>query len=201
MRQAIQDALSGVHDVKRPATARAPTVLRDLADLRKAFHALEVSPDRQGRGYELEKLVARLIKISLGNCHPSYRTKQVWADGSIAQIDAAFCHLDTQYFRVETKWKSEPIEPADIVLFRDKLEVVGVGGLFISVNGFTPEAIAKAAALRSEREILLMDGEELKIILNDCPSFDEALRSKRQHFFVNSNPYHRVKPFPQDETV
>lgn len=199
VREAISDALSGSAGVPRTGSVHSPTHLRSLADLRRAYYALEASTDKQSRGYQLEKLIAQLIKISIGNCNPSYRTKQTWSDGSIAQIDAAFCYLDTQYFRVETKWKSERITPDDIVLFRDKLDVVGIGGLFISISGFTNEAITKAAALRNEREILLMDGEELALVLNGCPSFDEALRTKREHFLVNSNPYFRVKPVPQDE--
>jgi hypothetical protein len=61
------------------------------------------------------------------------------------------------------------VNPADVVLFREKLDVVGVKGLLISMNGFTSEAIAKAANYRDEREILLMDGGELEMALTDAP--------------------------------
>jgi len=173
--------------------------LKTITDLRKLYERLFSSLNRQRRGYELERLVARLVSLSLGNVKPSYRIQRNWADGSISQIDAAFCLLGTQYFRVETKWKEEPIPPADIVQFRDKLDVVGVVGLFISVSGFTPEAIAKAAGYRGEREIILMDGDDLRLTLVGSPSFDEAIRQKRQHLLFSSNPYHKLEAAAQDE--
>lgn len=172
---------------------------RRLVDLQKIFYGLRLIENPQERGYGLEKLVAQLVYLTLGNCKPSYRAKLKWSDKSIFQIDAAFCVLDTQYFRVETKWTSKPVLPSDVVLFREKLDVVSVKGLMISMNGFTPEAIAKAVSYRGDREILLMDGDELEKILNGCPSFDEAIRQKQQYFAVESNPYHQIFPSMQEE--
>ena len=178
---------------------KIPTRVRRLADLQKTFHALKTWDNTQERGYEFEKLIARLIDFSLGNCQPSYRAKMTWADNSIIQVDAAFCFLDTQYFRVETKWTSTATEPNDIVLFREKLDVAGLKGLFVSVKGFTREAIAKAFSYRHEREILLMDGQELEYVLNGSPSFDEAIRRKQLYFAIESNPYYRIFPAVQEE--
>lgn len=198
VRESIELAKSGSAPARQRATQDSPK-LRRLADVRRAFEYLEQVEDKQRRGYEFEKVVARLIHLSLGNCRPSYRIQQHWGDGSISQIDAAFCYLDTQFFRVETKWKDDPAKPADIVQFRDKLDVVGLIGLFISVNGFSAEAVAKAASFRDEREIILMDGDELRLTLVGCPSFDEAIRVKRQYLLVASNPYHRIAETVQDE--
>jgi hypothetical protein len=170
-----------------------------LSDLRKLYESLFSSSNKQQRGYELEKIVARLIKFSLGNVKPSYRICRSWADGSISQIDGAFCYLENDYFLFETKWKEEPIQPLDIVAFREKLDVVGTFGLFISVSGFTPEAITKAAAYRSEREIILMDGDDLRLTLIGSPSFDEAIRQKRQHLHYLCNPFHKLEATAQDE--
>ena len=89
--------------------------------------------------------------------------------------------------------------PDDVVLFREKLDVVGVKGLLISMNGFSLEAIKKAVNFRGDHEILLMDGEELEMVLKGCPSFDEAIRQKQQYFAIESNPYHRVSPTAQEE--
>lgn len=173
--------------------------LKKLADLRKLYENLFNSPNKQLRGYELERIVARLILLSLGNVKPSYRIKQTWGDGSISQIDAAFCLLETQFFRVEAKWEDKPIPPSDITLFREKLDVVGIVGLFISVSGFAPEAIKKAASFRNEREIILMDGQDLRLTLIGSPAFDEAIRQKRQHLLISSNPYHKLEAADQDE--
>lgn len=173
--------------------------LTKLVDLRKLYEYLFYSSDKQRRGYTLERIVARLIALSLGNVIPSYRIQRTYGDGSTSQIDAAFCLFGTQYFRVETKWEEKPIPPSAIVEFRDKLDVVGIVGLFISVSGFTKEAITKAVAYRNEREILLMDGDDLRLTLIGSPSFDEAIRLKRQHLLVSSDPYHKLESTDQDE--
>ena len=192
--QAKVDSLPTEKDSVLDETPR----LKKLTDLRRLYERLFLTTNRQRRGYELERIIARLVSLSLGNVKPSYRIQRTWADGSISQIDAAFCLLGTQYFRVEAKWKEDPVPPSDIVQFRDKLDVVGVVGLFISVSGFTSEAIAKAAAYRSEREIILMDGDDLRLTLIGSPSFDEAIRLKRQHLLVSSNPYHKLEATVQD---
>lgn len=199
VREYIADAKGDRLPPEHDSTIQNHPHLNKLADLRKLYERLFSSSNKQRRGYELERIVARLIELALGNVKPSYRIQRTWADGSISQIDAAFCLLETQYFRVEAKWKEEPVPPSAIVEFRDKLDVVGVVGLFISVNGFTPEAITKAAAYRNEREIILMDGNDLRLTLIGSPSFDEAIRLKRQHLLISSNPYHKLEETDQDE--
>ena len=174
--------------------------LRNLPDLLRSYRLLKALEDRQSRGYELEKLVARLFEMCLGNCFASYRTSLEWANRPVIQIDAAFNFFDKDFYRVETKWTSEPVAPNEIVLFREKLDVVGVKGLFISISGFTSEAIQKAHELRNERQILLMDGEELECILQGYPPLDEAIRLKQIYFGKDSNPYFRIKPTVQIET-
>jgi hypothetical protein len=67
------------------------------------------------------------------------------------QVDAAFCIFDTQYFRVKTKWTTPPVGPSDVVLFREKIDVVSVKWLLISMSGFAPEAIKKAVSYRAGR--------------------------------------------------
>ncbi len=173
--------------------------IKKLTDLRRLYERLFSTSNRQKRGYELERIVTRLIELSLGNVKPSYRIQRNWADRSISQIDTAFCFQETKYFRVETKWKKKPIPPSEIVQFRDKLDVDGIAGLFISVSGFTSKAIAKAAEYRGEREIILMDGDDLRLTLIGSPSFDEAIRLKRQYLQIESNPYHKLEAMVQDE--
>lgn len=199
VREAIALSLVESDVDQTPPELKDPTRAKRLADLNKAYQALKTLSNTQQRGYEFERLIEQLIKFSLGNSRPSSRTKQSWADDSIMQLDAAFCFLGTQYFRVETKWTSDPTSPKDIVLFHAKLDAVGVKGLFISVNGFTPEAISRAASYRNDREILLMDGHEVDLVLKGSPSFDEAVRRKQQYFAFDSNPYYRIAPSIQEE--
>ena len=170
-----------------------------LSNLLHNYNLLKSMQNHQRRGFEFEKLVAQLFRISLENSFASYRTSLEWINNPVMQIDAAFSFFDKDFYRVETKWTSDPVTPTDIVLFRDKLDAVGVKGLFISISGFTTEAIQKAYDLRRERQILLMDGEELELILQGSPPLDEAIRLKQIYFGKESNPYFRIKPTVQIE--
>lgn len=175
--------------------------LGHLSDLYRTFQELKNSPDQQARGFQFEKLVKRLLDISLGNAFASYRAPLKWFHSPTLQIDAAFCFFDRSFYRVETKWTTAPIAPSDIVLFRQKLDVVEVKGLFISFNGFTSEAVRTAYGFRSERQIILMDGEELEAVLEGSPSLDETIRLKQIYFAKESNPYFRVKPSVQIDSI
>lgn len=171
--------------------------LRYLSDLSKAFETLKTSLNYQERGFKLEKIVDRLFKISLGNSFGSYRTSLNWDSTPSSQVDGGFNFFDIIYYRVEVKWTSKPCTPDLIYSFTRTLDTVDVKGLFISVNGFTPEAINQAHALRGKYHILLMDGEELEYVLKGSPSFDEAMRLKQLYFAKDSNPYYKIKPMIQ----
>lgn len=170
---------------------------KHLSDILHSYRALKKVKDSQYRGYQFEKLVHRLITVSLGNCFASYRSSLEWTDRPVVQIDAAFSFFDKDFYRVEAKWTSDPVTPTDIVLFREKLDTAGVKGLFISISGFTTEAIKKAYEFRKEYQILLMDGEELEFVLQGSPPLDEAIRLKQIYFGKDSNPYFRIKPIKQ----
>lgn len=173
--------------------------LKNIVDLYHRYRYLKTLKDPQKRGYEFENLINRLFKMSLANSFASYRTTLKWENNPRMQIDAGFCFFNQGFYRVETKWTSTPVPPKDIVLFRDKLDVAGLKGLFISISGFTPQAIQKAYELRGERQILLMDGKELEFILQGSVPFDEAIRLKQIYFAKDSNPYFIINAIIQTE--
>lgn len=175
--------------------------LKNLSDLYKSYQQLKESNNPQARGFALEKLVDRLFNISLGNSFSSYRTSLKWFTTPIMQIDGAFNFFNKDFYKRETKWTSTPITPNDIILFKEKLDVIGVKGLFISISGFTTEAIQKAYDIRKEYQILLMNGEELELILQGSISLDEAIRIKQVYFAKESNPYFKIEAIIQLENA
>lgn len=185
----------------RPNKTSSYLKLKCLSDLHRTFQEQKNSADPQARGFLLEKLIYRLLNLSLGNAFSSYRAPLKWFNSPALQIDAGFCFFDKEFYRVESKWTSTPVTPNDIVLFRQKLDAVGVRGLFLSINGFTTEAVQTAFAFRGERQILLMDGEELEAILEGSPSLDEAIRLKQVHFAKDSNPYYRIRASKQVDSI
>lgn len=172
----------------------------NTADILRNYRVLKGMDNVQERGYLFEKLVKNLLDIHCGNSFASYRTAAGVEGGLRHQVDAAFSFFEPAYYRVETKWTSCPATPDDIQLFIGKLDTVGVKGLFISVAGFTAEAVQLACACRKEYQVLLMDGEELDATLQGSPSFDEAIRVKQLCFARKGDPYFRIVPARQDET-
>jgi hypothetical protein len=161
-----------------------------IEGIRVAFQKLEHAENPQQRGRDLEKLVFELCKITLGMAAPSYAIAPE-PGGVIRQIDGYFSAPPDRY-RVECKWLSEPVGQNEIVLFRNKLDVAGISGLFISMAGFKETAVTQAKKFMEEHAILLMDGEEARAVFNGYFLFDQLLKRKRQHFDQLSNPYHRV---------
>jgi hypothetical protein len=172
---------------------RLPGKVANLDEIRKAFHVLEVMPDVQKRGFELERLVFQLSKLTFGTSAPAYKIERDGGTGVIRQIDGFFYHRLDRY-RVECKWLSEPAGQNDITIFSDKLEVAGISGLFISMSGFKDTAISKAKELKGTKPVLLMDGEEAAAVFNGHILFDEVIARKREGFDRLSQPYYRILP-------
>jgi hypothetical protein len=175
----------------RPTEIRGyiPANFKNQKDLRLEYRRIENLANEQQRGYELERLIYELAKLTVGTAAPPYRIERT--GGSISQIDGYFEHGVDKY-RVECKWLSKPAEPKDIVLFDDKIDVFGVSGLFVSMSGFTDEAVGRTRESRSKKVILVMDGEEISALFNLQLNFDDVMARKRQYFDQRSESYHKV---------
>ena len=173
------------------AIRSAPQVFRNLQQIRERFHLIERLDDTQRRGYELEILIYGLASLSVEMASPPYRL--IMPEGGTPQVDGFFQHQGCKY-RVECKWEKGPIEGSDIDVLKGKLDVIGVDGLFVSMNGFTTAAIGRAARYRNEKCILLVNGDEARFALNLQINFDELVMQKRLHFDQRSDPYYVVTP-------
>jgi hypothetical protein len=166
--------------------------LKRLQDLYGYFRMLKEKDDRQARGYGLEKIVNRLFSLTIDNCYGSYRTSVRAIETNRLQVDGGFYYFEKDFFRVETKWTKKKTTPQEIVLFASKLDAFGVKGLFISIRGFSKEAVLRAYDLRKEKMVLLMDGDELELALQGSPSLDEIIRQKQIAFGKDSNPFNKI---------
>jgi hypothetical protein len=171
------------------------THFTDIKQLRREFRKIELLADEQQRGYQLERLFYELAKLTVGTAAPAYRINRV--GGGFSQIDGYFTHGADKY-RVECKWISRPADHNDIVAFADKLDVAGVGGLFVSMSGFTNGAVGRTRELRGQKVLLLMDGEEIRILFNLQVNFDDVMWRKRLHFDQRSEPYCQIVSLLED---
>ena len=168
-----------------------PSVV-NLSRLKQQFRTLELDPELQERGYELERLVYELARLTFGTAAPPCQIERD-ARGVIRKIDGFFRHESDRY-RVECKWKSNPASQNDVLIFRNKLDVVGISGLFISISGFRDTAIAQAREYRNERAILLMDGSEVRAVFGGLIRFDDVMTKKRRYFDLQSTCFYPVLP-------
>lgn len=168
-----------------------PSRFTSLQAIKKRYLSIAGLQDAQKRGYELERVFYGLAAITFGTAAPSYRFEREFDAKS--QVDGYFEHRGDKY-RVECKWTVDPIDHRAILEFKDKLDVVGVSGLFVSMSGFTDSAIARAREARKEHAIILMCGEEVDAVFREHISFDELINRKRLQFDRNSLPFYLVTP-------
>ncbi len=143
----------------------------ELADLRSRFYQLEDDTDRQAAGLALEKLLNDLFNLS--GLEPRQPFSVVGE-----QIDGSF-QLDLETYLVEAKWVKEKISEGALLVFRGKVEGKSAftRGVFISLNGFTSEALD--AITRGKQPIFfLVDGYDLVTILEGQIELPALLRLK-----------------------
>jgi hypothetical protein len=130
------------------------------------------NPDRQERGYALEDILYDSFTLfDLNPRGPFRRTGE--------QIDGAFMH-DGDHFLLEAKWQTKPVNLADL---RDLDGAVGSSldntlGLFVSLNGFSGDALSGYSQGNRPR-IICMDGGDLMAVLEGRMDFVDLLRRKR----------------------
>jgi hypothetical protein len=84
-------------------------------------------------------------------------------------------------FLFEAKWRQEPSNAADLDSFAAKVrrKLENTLGIFLSINGFTPDGIA--AHSTGGAVIVLMDGADLMAVLEERIDFVTLLLRKKRH--------------------
>lgn len=113
------------------------------------------------RGYDFEKLISKLLIESGLDPRTSYK-----APGE--QIDGSFIYGE-KVFLLEAKWHKPEMPASQIYEFKGKVDgkLVGTIGIFISMSGFSADAVDA-----------LMYGKDINIILFDKADFEASIDSK-----------------------
>lgn len=127
----------------------------------------------QRRGILLEHLLYDLFEVFDLDPKAAFRLQG-------EQIDGSFTFDNTDYV-LEAKWQASPAEPADLDTFSGKIErkLENTLGLFLSVNGFTRNAIDLHSQNRPV--MILMDGSDLMAVLEGRIDLLALLLRKRRH--------------------
>ena len=144
-----------------------------LQSFRDEFDEIHAIEDRQERGNRFQNLMNKIFDYySEQSKGPFRRTGE--------QVDGLF-YFDKHWYYVEIRWKEEQANAADVSVLRDRAKGAYGGdtkALFISFNGFTTECLESLKGAHDER-VILMDGFDLRCILNCDIAFDVLLAEKQ----------------------
>lgn len=148
-------------------------VRQKLEDINRRYIALVISPNAQGRGFELEKIMYDIFELFDLDPKASFRNTG-------EQIDGAFTLEGTDYL-FEAKWQQEPINGADLDKFAGKIrrKLENTLGAFLSINGFSPDGVQLHSGTGSA--MILLDGADLMAVLEERIDFVSLLLRKKRH--------------------
>lgn len=158
------------------------TAVRErLEEIKNDFYALLSSSDPQKRGYQLEKLLKDLFNLFDLDSKASFKIIG-------EQIDGMFT-FENNDFLLEAKWHKDPIDISSLDSFSGKLSrrLENTLGLFISINGFSSDAIQAHSTGR--RLMILMDGSDLMAVLEGRIDLIQLLARKRRYAAQTGNIY------------
>jgi hypothetical protein len=167
---------------RQTPTEQVPEVRPQLDLLKTSFLDLNDMRDRQKAGLKLESLLNHLF--ALFSLEPSRPFRIVGE-----QIDGAFA-LDSAVYLVEAKWMKEPVNAANLYTLRVKIEGKSqfTRGLFLSINGFSSEAVDAITRGKSPN-FIMMDGSHLYRVLDGYLPLDTLLRRLVRHVAETGEPY------------
>lgn len=157
-------------------------------DWRAAFKQADKLPatatgaEKAARGREFEKILSGMFREAGLQPRLGYRPKGEEVDGSF------WTHNRTML--LEAKWTGDPHPASSLYQFRGKVEgkLAGTLGLFVSMAGFSPDAV-DALIAGKELNLILMDGEDVRTIVDGKMNIVEALQRKLRAAGDSGTPF------------
>lgn len=156
--------------------------------LTENFNNLIYTENHQERGFLLEKFLNDFFKTEGLDPRQSFRING-------EQIDGSF-QAGNQTHLVEAKWVKEPVSGKEFGAFLYKVQgkSVDTRGLFISINGFSQNAVNNLCS-KGTLQFVCIDGAHLLRALAVGQSFQEILQRIWRHASETGSPYLPVSEF------
>ena len=157
--QEIRDAKIKTDRERRAAQeAERQQTTASLEQLRAEYlDLLANKTSRQQRGYALERILTELSRLSRLEATEAFRVNGEQVDGAVK--------FDGEHYLIEAKWQERTASNEPVYQFAGKVSGKLYGrGLFISVNGFSPEVV-RSLVMGKEIQTLFIDGEDLILVL------------------------------------
>jgi hypothetical protein len=156
---------------KPQAIAITAILQTKLESLKQRYRLLETNPDPQGRGFEFQDLLFDLFDAYDLDTGKSYRVQGEELDGSF--------RFQGEIYLFEARWRKEKANKGDFADFLDKIERKSIytRGLFVSINGFSVDAIG-AISIGKPSRFIVMSGNDLETVLRGETNLIELLGTK-----------------------
>jgi hypothetical protein len=148
---------------------------------------------KQRRGKEFERVLYEMFAEAEMDPRSAYRPTGEEIDGSFLH------HGRTMLF--EAKWTREPVPASTLYQFRGKLEgkLVGTLGVFISIGGYSDDAVDALVAGKSLNLVLFDKDDMDKLAQLHCINIRRALDLKLRAAAENGTPYSPLPPCGEGE--
>lgn len=169
----------------RDSLAAVSTRREGISRLNETFRGLQSNTDPQARGYAFERLLSDLFRLHEYDFVSSYRTEIDQVDGSLT--------VDGFTYLIEARWRQAQAVDGDLADLANKVSrrLVSTRGLFISMAGFREEVVS-LYRLSHNSKLILMDGEDLAVILDQRIGLVDAMKAKIQAASVDGEPLLRL---------
>ncbi|MFZ3080969.1 MAG: hypothetical protein WA109_14925 [Bellilinea sp.] len=163
--------------------------------LLKMFDDLSISSDYQTRGFLLQDLLNKLFLLYEISVSKSFQRNE-----GGEQIDGAFS-LQGWYYLIECKWtkKLADIRELDSLLGKVNRSGKQAMGLFLSIDGWS-ENVPYLLKQNPQKCIILMEGYDLRNVLNGTIDLIKLLTAKITKLSLDSEPYLSVKEIMKENT-
>lgn len=153
-------------------------------ELLRAFDDMAYCSEPIRRGYLLENLLVRTFQIHQIEVVRSFRRN----NGS-EQIDAAF-KLEGWHYLVECRWREKLADTRQVDGLRGQVQRSGkqTMGVFLAINGWSSHVPGNLKQ-NPDKSVLLMDGYDLRVVLEGRIKLRELLLAKLTHFNIDSEPF------------
>jgi hypothetical protein len=155
---------------------------RQLFQRAEHLQASAAAEERRRRGRDFERVIYGMLAEAELAPRTSFRPIG-------EEIDGSFFHRG-RVMLLEAKWVQDPLPASSIYQFRGKVEgkLVGTIGVFISMSGFSVDAVDALVAGKVINTILF-DGDDLRAVAAGQISINAALDQKLRAAAESGTPF------------
>ena len=156
---------------REEAEKKSQEPVKTLIELKELYLSLFIdNQNHQKRGYDLEKILSELAKLSNLETTDPFKVNGEQIDGAIK--------FEGEHYIIEAKWQNKESTNEPIYQFAGKVEGKMYGrGIFISINGFSQNVVVSLTQGKALRTIFI-DGADLTLVLEGFLRFSDLVDKK-----------------------